>query len=78
MAAPWSSFCEKAANVLVRTLDGRQITLQQWCDMMARDVKDIKEILDNLPTNGGGNGNDDCEYTKKLIDIIYTILGLGD
>ena len=76
MAAQWSSFCEKADNVLVRTLDGRQVTLQQWCDEMANKVKEIREILDNLPSTG--NGSEDCEYTKKLIDIIYALLGLGE
>ena len=73
MAAQWPSFSEKARNVLVKTLDGRQVTLQQWCDEMANKVKEIREILDNLPNTGTP---EDCEYTKKLIDIIYTLLGL--
>jgi len=75
MATNWASFCEKADNVLVKTLDGRQVTLQQWCDEMSKKVSEIREILDNLPS--AGNGSEDCEYTKKLIDIIYALLGLG-
>ena len=74
MATNWASFCEKADNVLEKTLDGRQVTLQQWCDEMSKKVSEIREILDNLPSAGTP---EDCEYTKKLIDIIYALLGLG-